>query len=470
MPSDYLNVLLASAANKKKIARTTQIGLTCVGALFLFFLFYIFQIALSSNSDNPSPKAEAREERPSGQPSSAEQSLVEEIKLRLEGVPDETVFKQSANDLVKAINRLHAESAAGTPKELGISIEARLKDASDLLEKIKTEIEAGFVRLNRAFTEKHLTPFMRELASLRRLAPEDTRLTEWVEKESEIKILFLAHEEAQRYRAQKYLKKELRAWKNIVSLGYGDPQITQRIRELSLQIKELAYDEHLKAARQAYEAGNFVVARKIIESAIKLRPKSKNALELKSAIELTEKKHEAQQFVRAAAAEESKDNWEGAATAFAKALKAMPTNSAAIQGRDRVTALLQDRAKLQQLARDPIRLSGPEVHAYAETVIAESDKWKALSPSLRKLRADVKILLERATKKKEIVIESDGKAVIRVRGIGFIQPTTKKTIKLLPGTYELFAECLGHQTELYKIKIPMKGETKPVRVVCGSPL
>ena len=477
MPS-YRKVVLASAANKKRISRVTQISLICVVALFLFFSLYIFQLIPNPGFGNTSQKDIIKEQQLPGHISegvSTPRSLVDaafvkEIKLRLESIPNETVFKQSANDLLKAINTLLSDPAVEYSEEFGMAIEVKLKDASNLLEQIRVKIDIGFNRLEQAFDEKQLTPFMRELASLKRLAPEDARLTRWVGKENEVKILFEAYKQAQRYRAEQNLEKEIRAWENIVSLGYGDFQIAQRIAELNVQTEELAHEEHLKAARWAYEAENFNVARERIRNAIRLRPKSKSALGLKSAIDLAEKKRDARHFVQSAADKMSSDNWEGAATAFEKALKAMPLNTEAIQGRDIAATLLQDRAKLQQLVRNPIRLSDPEVHAYAEMALAESEKWEALSPSLRELRAGVKTLLEGATEKKDLVIESDGKAVIRVRGVGFVQPTAMRTIKLLPGTYELFAECLGHQTALYEVKIPMKGETKPVRVVCGERL
>ena len=70
----------------------------------------------------------------------------------------------------------------------------------------------------------------------------------------------------------------------------------------------------------------------------------------------------------------------------------------------------------------------------------------------------------------KVRIQSDGEARIRVRGVGFIEPTTDRSVELMPGKYELFAECVGKRTRMYEVDILATGPLTELWIECGEPI
>ena len=89
------------------------------------------------------------------------------------------------------------------------------------------------------------------------------------------------------------------------------------------------------------------------------------------------------------------------------------------------------------------------------------------SLTLEGLYRDVSLLVNSKSKPRSVIIKSDGRARIKVQGVGYINPTKEKSISLSPGEYRLYAECKGNQTKLYEIVIPIDDEISPIRVACG---
>ena len=82
---------------------------------------------------------------------------------------------------------------------------------------------------------------------------------------------------------------------------------------------------------------------------------------------------------------------------------------------------------------------------------------------------DIKInLVDTTLKPRPVIIKSDGKTRIEIKGIGFIEATEKKTIHLKPGSYLVHAGCAGHKTEITELKIPLQGSIEPKRIICGE--
>ena len=63
---------------------------------------------------------------------------------------------------------------------------------------------------------------------------------------------------------------------------------------------------------------------------------------------------------------------------------------------------------------------------------------------------------------------SDGRAKIEIKKIGYVEPTSNKTILLYPGSYEFVAKCRNHKDNLKKVQIPIDDKKIIVRIGCGE--
>ena len=59
-------------------------------------------------------------------------------------------------------------------------------------------------------------------------------------------------------------------------------------------------------------------------------------------------------------------------------------------------------------------------------------------------------------------------AKIEIKKIGYVEPTSNKTILLYPGSYEFVAKCRNHKDNLKKVQIPIDDKKIVVRIGCGE--
>jgi len=79
-------------------------------------------------------------------------------------------------------------------------------------------------------------------------------------------------------------------------------------------------------------------------------------------------------------------------------------------------------------------------------------------------------MLDQMSRPREVWIESDGIAKIRVQGVGHIKPTEGKLVSLIPGNYQFHAECKGRKAKLYNLTVPLSDKQLPIKVICGDVL
>ena len=477
LPQENLEILLASKSGKHKSDKHRDIVIFCIVAFvvtILLFLLPKFDVTTSDINqaamvDDFSNVDVAQAKSASKSRFSAVQLYFEtELKPALEAIPAETAFARQAQRLVEQLVDFFQQFALTGAYSPGIDYQ--ITAAEDLLQQYNRAVTESLARLESAFQNRDAKQFIADLDGLQIIASESLKVASWVAKKADILQYFDLFQLANRLRAESNLEAELDALSRIDALGYSDSIINDRMVFLKDAIAENQFALHIQATLDFISSNDFVSAKKEIAKATKLFPSRSQVVELTERVDLELKKIRAKQLVQMGFKKAALDDWDVAKKHFSSALKILPLHQLANDGFERANSILRYKDKLSSIARSPLRLKSQEVLDYANQLMIDSKQFSEFSESLVNLQVEVEALIRQKMLPRSVWIDSDGKAKIRVKGLGYIMPTKGRYVDLVPGKYLFFAECKGRKTEIYNVQIPIEGDVPALRVLCGVKL
>lgn len=477
MNGNHNEVLIAAAGNKKKIAVLRFAGFGIVGILSVVALLII--IGQGGRRSSEGSVIEVMSEPPISEvgrsPDPGDQRLAEsvalyesDLKAKLVAINGQPIWGREATELVEQLDMLIEQLASN----LAIDKSSKFIDGVKLGVKIVDEhagaVEGAFHRLSESFDAKHLVSFERELANVKVLAANDSRLQPWVDIQEKIPEYFSAAKQAERAKAENSPRDEIRSLERVVSLGFGTPDTVRRIKTLRLQVATEDYEQYISLAHDYLDNHNYMKALESVELALLIFPSKAQAQDLRAVVTNELVRAEAEQWVVLAQEQAANDQWQEALGSYKKAKDLFETNQFASAGYEQAATILDYKKRLQDFYDRPLRLSDDKVMSYAKGLLEDAAQFSPFSPSLRLLIDQIDHLLREGIVPRSLWVDSDGNARIRVKGVGFIEPTDGKAIHLKPGKYDFYAECIGHKTNIYVVDVPLNGVVSPVRIVCGE--
>lgn len=477
MPQENVEILLASKSSKRKSDKQRDIVIVCIVALVAVVLLFLLPKFAATTSDiNQAAKVDDFSSVDVTQAKSASKSSFSavqlyfetELKPALEAIPAETAFARRAQRLLEQLVGLFQQFALTGAYSPGIDDE--IKAAEDLLQEYNRVVAESLARVESAFQNRDAKQFIVDLDGLQIIAGENAEVASWVAKKADILQYFDLFQLANRLRAESNLEAELDALSRIDALGYSDSIISDRMSFLKDAIAEKQFASHIQATLDFISSNDFVAAKKEITKASKLFPSRSQVVELTQRVDLALKKIRANQLVQLGFKKAALDDWDDAKKHFSSALEVLPQHQLAKDGFERANSILRYKDKLSSIARSPLRLKSQEVLDYANQLMTDSKQFSEFSESLVNLQVEVEALIRQKMLPRSVWMDSDGKAKIRVKGVGYIMPTKGRYVDLVPGNYLFFAECKGRKTEIYNVQIPIEGDVPAIRVLCGVKL
>lgn len=476
MPQENVEILLASKSSKRKSDKQRDIVIVCIFALVAVVILFLLPKFATTSDINQAAKVGDFSSVDVTQAKSASKSsflavqlyFETELKPALEAIPAETAFAKRAQRLLEQLVGLFQQFALTGAYSLGIDDE--INAVENLLQEYNQVVTDSLARVESAFQNRDAKQFMVDLDGLQIIAGENAEVSSWVTKKADILQYFDLFQLANRLRAESSLEAELDALSRIDALGYSDSIISERMSILKDAIAEKQFALHIQATHDFISSNDFVAAKKEITKASKLFPSRSQMVELTERVDLELKKIRANQLVRLGFKKASLDDWDVAKEHFSSALEILPLHQLAKDGFERANSILLYKDKLSSIARSPLRLKSQEVLDYANQLMSDSKQFSVFSVSLANLQVEVEALIRQKMLPRSVWIDSDGKAKIRVKGVGYIMPTKGRYVDLVPGNYLFFAECKGRKTEIYNVQIPIEGDVPAIRVLCGVKL
>jgi tetratricopeptide (TPR) repeat protein len=465
------NILITAAKTKNQSNRTLfAVTVTIIAGIVVLFFLPKEQIAQSESTLHKLGVELESKKLPAQSTTNVVPNLIVDfesnIKPKLKSiVSGKTIFSKRASELILSLDKDFSHYSRLPNLQ---AIEAELDQALSLIREVDEVILTHLDRISLAYEEINYRVYEHELSSLEKLSPSDPRMNLLRERSLLVKNMAAAKKEARVARIQNNIELELVALKKMKSAGFADQTKEKRIEDLQLTIKVKNYNRLSRQARDYRDNRNYTQALVTIKAAEKLVPQRADLDDLRIEIDALYRMEQVAMFNEQAKKRARQDKWSEAETYYSKALELQQTNTEALTGRELSGQILSYIAIFRDFLKRPFRLTDPTVAAYSEGVLNGASRISSRSPLLESLRAEVIIVLDDLKKPRELKIVSNGKTTIEVKGVGFIKPTINKTIRLKPGEYILHANCRGHYVNLLNIKVPVNGDTKPLRIICGK--
>ena len=171
----------------------------------------------------------------------------------------------------------------------------------------------------------------------------------------------------------------------------------------------------------------------------------------------------------AANAEAKADNWR----AIPDLLSRVPLNMHGQEFQNlqnRSTKIVRLQEALVDLLLEPGRLVDGNVQKYAKKQLANAAAYEEFSPALSRMIGELESEIEVADIAVQLLIESDNRATILIPGLGYVEPTVKKSLWLSKKRYNFIVRCAG-KTDVHN-EIDLRGalatEPSAIRLACGS--
>ena len=323
-------------------------------------------------------------------------------------------------------------------------------------------------RLQVALREFDRPKFDSELRNLKALAPENIETKKWSDNQILVHKYLNFGLIAKRAGLENNLNAELEASKEMVQLGFGNAQLNKRIKILEIKFSEKRFHKYMSSAKSLIELGKLSEAETQILKAQNLFGAHPDLKELKKLLQKITKSKQVLALLRQADQNAALDHWETAQDYYAQAMIIIPTSKRADTGQRLSMKIVGMQRQLLEIDRQPMRLKSSEVTDYVKKLLTECESFLSKSGMLKNLHSRVSNIVEKKMVPRDIWIDSDGLAKIKIQGVGYIEPTEGKSVKLMPGEYLFFAECNRRKTKIYEVIVPYDIEISTIRIICGD--
>lgn len=216
------------------------------------------------------------------------------------------------------------------------------------------------------------------------------------------------------------------------------------------------------------DAGADAEARSAFEAALRIDPGNTAA---RGGLEALSRNAEARRLAKLAAdaaAALADEAWDRADQLYGEALAIDANVQFAVAGRAEARAQRDAAAALNQVLKDPDRLSSPTNYGDAERALAGATALPRRGPRLEGLIADVRQTLNDYAQPVQVTLRSDNATRVTVSTVGELGTFSEKLLELRPGAYTVIGSQDGCRD--VRTRILVRPEMAPVEIRCGERL
>jgi tetratricopeptide (TPR) repeat protein len=298
--------------------------------------------------------------------------------------------------------------------------------------------------------------------------PDDQEAGEIAQRLEQIPGLLAVMKRADVARIENNLHKEYEALVEAVEIASHREALKQRRDALAERIKEDQFStlisrglssverQDISAARQHYKK-----ARALFPDGSELRVLNESIIKVSVALDLKQSLAQADQAIK-------QDRWIKAQTIYAEALKRHPEERGIRDGLQLSSQMVSLQQAISDYISRPERLASRNIFASAENTVVKADVFARNSKSLAAGSARLKALLASMSVKIPVLVMSDNKTYIVVRGVGKVGVTAGREIELKPGAYTFEGSRKGYRSKLVQIRLPVGEKSFQVEVICDE--
>ncbi len=271
-------------------------------------------------------------------------------------------------------------------------------------------------------------------------------------------------------RARGELKQAIASYREALAIDSGWEPARVAINEITKELQDAEFEQHMSAAASALAAEKFADAEKDFRAALAVRPGTRAAEEgLTQSIEGAKNGRIALSEARALAFEK-REIWDQAVALYRQVLTMDSTLLFAQTGLDRATTRAGLDAKLSNLIENPTLLFGDQSLAAARELLTAASEIEEKGPRLEGQIRDLSRLVAIASTPIRVTLESDKLTEVTLYRVGALGAFTSKDVELRPGTYTAIGSRDGYRDVRRTFTVLPGRATPAVSVVCVEPI
>ncbi|TNF95084.1 MAG: hypothetical protein EP297_11790 [Gammaproteobacteria bacterium] len=376
--------------------------------------------------------------------------------------------KQAANDIPLLKNQaLSAFAREDYPNALDALMQAKSLAEATLID-WKERFSTAYSKALSFFDEGSADMAMLNINEALILKPSDPdalTLKMRIDVLPEVIKLLLAADIA---RTENDMRKELMVLEKIVALDSARVGLNERITGLEQKLAENEFASYIEEGFKAVDDLDLRKANSSLAGAKAIFPARRETHLLSNKIAKTASTLSLANAKTKGKTAIAKDNWPLALTIFQKALKSHPDNGELISQIEKAKKIIALNDAVTDYLGRHHRLSSPNVASSANKILQETKNFSHMSKSLARKADELAEVLNQYNIPVDLIITSDNKTHISIRGIGNVGAVKKKLVRLRPGKYTIEGKRAGFRSKLLNVVINIGQNTAEVEVICDE--
>lgn len=244
--------------------------------------------------------------------------------------------------------------------------------------------------------------------------------------------------------------------------------LQQRQDVLRQSIKEERFRGLISRALLAVEKHDFNTARSHYKKAKALYPGRLELRKLNKIITQTSRALQLKKLKVQAKKAMANDDWFKAESLYAKAIQDNPLDNELRDGLQLAGKVASLQTGIRKHLEQPERLSSENIFAEAQSTLIQANVFSRNSPTLARQAVQLKNLLNKVNIKIPVLVKSDNKTYILVKGVGKVGKTLSRTIELKAGDYIFEGSRPGYQSKWVRVHLPIAAPSFEVEVICDE--
>ncbi len=264
--------------------------------------------------------------------------------------------------------------------------------------------------------------------------------------------------------------KEAAALRQALSLDAARTALETRLKKVQARLHQQQFSDAIRATQRALEAGRLADAAQYLSQAKSIFSTHEAIQPLQARIQQARQEKEFARTISLGEQAKQRDDWPAAERYFRRARQLKADEKIAVENHNAAQEVIDATRTISRYLADEHRLSDAKIAALAAAYLRESESFTALSPKLRNIHGDLKRRVLLHTSEVDVIVVSDNKTHITVRGEGQVGKTLRHTIRLRPGRYIFEGSRTGYKSKLVNLEIKVGASFVEVAVACDEKL
>jgi len=352
------------------------------------------------------------------------------------------------------------------------SASASLNNAITELDAISDEYQSRLANFtenaDQAYREGRYQQAGQQVEGGLKLDPDHVEL---IELRSRLQVIEQVNQllvEANQAKTASQKDEELAFLEKILHLDPRHLEAKKRIEDLTAEKLHQAFSDAVAAADRALDDKNIREARKHVQAASKLKPGNQDVKRLQDRVAEIESEQKYLEQITLAITASVEDDWSSTVGHYRKALELKPFDAFATEGLGSAKAMIGRIESLEQSLQYERRFVNEHAVKAARELLAETEPYLDQSKQLRALHFEVVSKLEAYSIETEVVVISDNKTNVVVKGVGIVGRISRHAIRLKPGSYQFEGARDGYKSILVPVTISPGNDPIEVEVICSE--